>query len=206
MNPSARTGEKVHAALVPIDTDTASDDAVALIMALRSPEIHVAALTTVAGNITVEQATHNALYTAELCGADVSVYVGADRPLLRPHHGAGSVHGLDGLSDRGYPAPMRKPEVSHAVDVIRETVKANPGIELVTLGPLTNITLALAREPRPSTTFGPIPRPRASSCMANFRWNSSDGNSVLDRPLSRPARSSGSPVSIPRWRLRGRVQ
>ena len=66
-----------------IDTDTASDDAVALIMALRSPAVQVVAITTVAGNVAVLQATRNALYTAELCGSDVPVFIGAEKPL---HH------------------------------------------------------------------------------------------------------------------------
>ncbi|MGC8788236.1 MAG: nucleoside hydrolase, partial [Anaerolineae bacterium] len=66
-----------------IDTDTASDDAVAILMALRMPGIHVEAITTVSGNVPVEQGTKNALNTVELCGADVPVYVGMDRPLLR---------------------------------------------------------------------------------------------------------------------------
>src|SRR6266852_2895028 len=74
-----------------IDTDTASDDAVALIMALRSKEVRVAAITVVAGNVPVAQATSNALYTAELCGADVPVYSGAQRPLLRELKLAASV-------------------------------------------------------------------------------------------------------------------
>src|SRR5438132_367742 len=68
-----------------IDTDVASDDAVALIMALRAPGVRVVAITTVAGNVEVQQATRNALYTAELCGANIPVYVGAEKPLLRPH-------------------------------------------------------------------------------------------------------------------------
>src|ERR1039457_4362036 len=67
-----------------IDTDTASDDAVALIMALRAPDVRVAAITVVAGNVDVRQATRNALYTVELCGANVPVYLGAESPLLRP--------------------------------------------------------------------------------------------------------------------------
>jgi len=65
-----------------IDTDVASDDAVALIMALRAPDVKVVAITTVAGNVDVQQATRNALYTVELCGAEVPVYVGAAKPLL----------------------------------------------------------------------------------------------------------------------------
>ena len=75
-----------------IDTDTASDDAVALIMALRSPNIRVLALTIVAGNVSATQAARNALYTAELCGSNVSVFVGAEKPLRREHQSA-EAHG-----------------------------------------------------------------------------------------------------------------
>jgi purine nucleosidase len=86
-----------------IDTDTASDDAVALIMALRAPDVRVAAITVVAGNVNVRQATRNALYTAELCGADVPVYSGAEEPLLRPYQDATWFHGRDGLGNHNYP-------------------------------------------------------------------------------------------------------
>ena len=78
-----------------IDTDTASDDAVALIMALRSSEIQVLAITAVAGNVDVEQAARNALYTAELCGADVPVFLGAANPLQRAHAPADWFHGKE---------------------------------------------------------------------------------------------------------------
>ena len=88
-----------------IDTDTASDDAVALIMALRSPEIQVLAITAVAGNVAVEQAARNALYTAELCGSDVPVFIGAPKPLKRAHAPADWFHGKDGLGDHGYQLP-----------------------------------------------------------------------------------------------------
>jgi len=108
-----------------IDTDTASDDAVAIIiMALRSPDVRVAAITTVAGNVPVQQSTRNALYTAELCGADVPVYMGADKPLLRRYENATWFHGRDGLGDHGYPAPRRAPGKLPAVDAIIETVEA----------------------------------------------------------------------------------
>lgn len=131
-----------------IDTDTASDDAVALIMALRwSGDVHVAAITTTYGNVPVTQAATNALYTAELCGADVPVYAGATRPLLRELIHAYWFHGKDGLGDVGYPAPQRQPESKHAVNAIIDTIRANPGIEMVTLGPLTNVALALAQAP-----------------------------------------------------------
>ena len=88
-----------------IDTDTASDDAVALIMALRAPDVRVAAITVVAGNVNVQQATRNALYTVELCGADVPVYSGAEKPLIRTYQNATWFHGRDGLGDHNYPAP-----------------------------------------------------------------------------------------------------
>ena len=101
-----------------IDTDVASDDAVALIMALRAPDVRVVAITTVAGNVSVQQATRNALYTADLCGAEVPVYAGAEKPLRRPHQSATWFHGEDGLGDHNYPAPRRAPEQLPAVVTI----------------------------------------------------------------------------------------
>src|SRR5438874_11238975 len=89
-----------------IDTDTASDDAVALMMALRHPDVRVAAITVVAGNVPVQQATRNALYTAELAGAaDVPIYSGAAKPLAREAEHAEWFHGKDGLGDQNYPTP-----------------------------------------------------------------------------------------------------
>jgi len=130
-----------------IDTDTASDDAVALIMALRAPDVRVAAISVVAGNVNVAQATCNALYTAELCGANVPVYSGAEKPLLRPYQDATWFHGHDGLGDHNYPALKHCAEKLHAVDAIIQVTESNPGIVLVTLGPLTNIALAVCRSP-----------------------------------------------------------
>ena len=137
-----------------IDTDTASDDAVAIIMALSAPDVRVLALTTVAGNVGVEQATRNALLTADICGADVPVFMGAGAPLTRPLQDAHWFHGNDGLGDHGYPAPRRAPEHRHAVEAIRSLAHAEPGLTLVTLGPLTNIALALARDPEIAEKIG----------------------------------------------------
>src|SRR5947208_4982479 len=132
-----------------IDTDTASDDAVALIMALRHPDVRVAAITVVAGNVPLERATRNAIYTAELCGAgDVPVYAGAAKPLLREAQDATWFHGEDGLGNQNYPPPRGCCRKEHASDAIIETVRANPGLTLVTLGPLTNVALALSRAPK----------------------------------------------------------
>src|SRR5215468_9244616 len=114
-----------------IDTDTASDDAVALIMALRATDVRVLAITTVAGNVNVQQSTRNALYTVELCGSDVPVYTGSDKPLLRMHEHAMWFHGRDGLGDHGYAPSKRSVEKSGAVDAIIETIEANPGLVFV---------------------------------------------------------------------------
>ncbi len=129
-----------------IDTDTASDDAVAIIMALSEPSVRVLGLTTVAGNVELKQAIRNALITAEICGSDVPVFAGADKPLSRAHDHAHWFHGKDGLGDSKYPAPKRKAEREPAVDAIVRLAQAEPGFTLVTLGPLTNIALALERD------------------------------------------------------------
>ena len=131
-----------------IDTDGGSDDVVALIMALRSSEVRVPAITIVAGNVPVEQATQNVLYTVELCGADTPVCGGAAKPLLRGLVTAQWFHGKDGLGDHGYAPASKRADSRHAVDALIQSVLANPGIEILTLGPLTNLALAVAREPR----------------------------------------------------------
>jgi inosine-uridine nucleoside N-ribohydrolase len=137
-----------------IDTDTASDDAVAIIMALSEPSVNVLGLTTVAGNVGVKQATRNALLTAEICKSDVPVFMGADKPLKRAHDHAHWFHGNDGLGDHGYKAPKRKPEREPAVDAILRLTQAEPDLTLVTLGPLTNVALALERDPKLAERIG----------------------------------------------------
>ena len=137
-----------------IDTDTASDDAVAIIMALSEPSVNVLGLTTVAGNVGVKQATRNALLTAEICKSHVPVFMGADKPLKRAHDHAHWFHGNDGLGDHGYKAPKRKPEREPAVDAILRLTQAEPDLTLVTLGPLTNVALALERDPKLAERIG----------------------------------------------------
>jgi inosine-uridine nucleoside N-ribohydrolase len=130
-----------------IDTDTASDDAVALVMALRSPEVKVAGISIVSGNMPLDRGTRNALYTAELCGSDVPVYPGEHRPLVREPAHAQWFHGEDGMGDQNYPPPKRKAESADAIDAFLKATQDHPGLTLVTLGPLTNIAKALERDP-----------------------------------------------------------
>ncbi len=131
-----------------IDTDTASDDAVALIMAHRWQEVKVEAITVVSGNVSVEQGTKNALYTLEVCQASTPVYVGCAKPMLREAVYADWFHGEDGMGNMYYPESQSQARSFHAIDVIIDTIKSHPGeITLVTLGPLTNIATALLRAP-----------------------------------------------------------
>jgi purine nucleosidase len=131
-----------------IDTDTASDDAVAILMALRHPDVRVEALTVVSGNVGLDQAVQNALYTVELCGADVPVHAGASKPMMRSLDMADYVHGADGMGDCGLPLHGRTPTPGRGADVIVDTILSAPGeITLVALGPLTNVALAVLRAP-----------------------------------------------------------
>lgn len=127
-----------------IDTDTASDDAVAMAMALRHPDIEVVGFTVVAGNVPLDQAVQNALYTVERCGAGVPVFAGADGPMLRELVTAQNVHGEDGMGDIGLPLSGRTPALGWAPQVLVDTILAHPGeVTLVALGPLTNVAIAL---------------------------------------------------------------
>jgi purine nucleosidase len=184
-----------------IDTDTASDDAVALIMALRSPDVHVAAITVVAGNVPLEQATRNALYTAELCGSSVPVYAGEARPLMRPHQSAQWFHGRDGLGDQGYPPPVRKRESKHAVDAIVDVISANPGIVVVTLGPLTNVALALARSPGIVKNVSRCVVMGGNPCTEGNVTPAAEYNMWVDPEAARAVLRSGLPIELVGWHL-----
>jgi len=133
-----------------IDTDPGQDDAVAILLALASPEFEVLGITAVAGNVPLPLTEKNARKICELAGrTDIRVFAGAVRPLLRPLVTAEYVHGKSGLDGPDLPEPTMPLEKQHAVDFIIETLMANdPGtITLCPLGPLTNIALALIREP-----------------------------------------------------------
>src|ERR1700680_43782 len=179
-----------------IDTDTASDDAVALIMALRSAEVRVVAITTVAGNVGVQQATRNALYTIELCGANVPVYAGAEKPLLRPHQSATWFHGRDGLGDHNYPPPHQSPRESHAVEAIIEVIEANPGLVLVTLGPLTNVALALEKKPAIAAKVGRCVVMGGAPCCEGNVTPAAEYNMWVDPEAARIVMLSGLPVEL----------
>jgi inosine-uridine nucleoside N-ribohydrolase len=184
-----------------IDTDTASDDAVALIMALRSLEVRVLAITAVAGNVGVQQAARNALYTAELCGSEVPVFVGAEKPLRRDHRSADWFHGRDGLGDHDYPAPRRALEKQPAVDAIVQTIESNPGLVLVTLGPLTNIAQALQRKPDIATNVSRCVIMGGAPCCEGNVTPAAEYNIWCDPEAARIVMHSGLPIELVGWHL-----
>src|SRR5271168_3838675 len=170
-------------------------------MAFRSATARVVAITTVAGNVPVEQATRNALYTAELCGADTPVYQGAGRPLARPLATADWFHGLDGLGDHGYPPPRRNAETLHAVDAIISLVRRKPGLLLVTLGPLTNIALALAQAPDIVSSVGRCVVMGGAPCCEGNVTPAAEYNMWVDPDAARIVFRSGLPIELVGWHL-----
>jgi purine nucleosidase len=133
-----------------LDCDPGIDDALAIAFATGHPGIDLVGITTVAGNVGVDKTTVNALAVSEFVGAKgIPVTAGCAGPLIREARDAREVHGDSGLGGAVLPAPSRDPEPGHAVDAIIETTGAAPGeITLVATGPLTNIALAVRREPR----------------------------------------------------------
>jgi len=184
-----------------IDTDTASDDAVALIMALRSPDVEVVAITIVAGNVPTLQGSVNARYTVELCGASVPVHEGALAPLLRAPRPATSFHGEDGLGDQGYPAPGTPPAPGHAVPALIGAIRANPGLTLVTLGPLTNVALAIAQAPDIVDLVGRCVVMGGAACTVGNMTPAAEYNIWCDPEAARMCFRSALPIEMVGWEL-----
>ncbi len=133
-----------------IDTDPGQDDAVAMLLALASPELVVLGVSTVAGNVPLELTARNALIVCELAGrAEVPVFAGMSRPLVRELITAEYVHGVTGIDGADLPEPETQVRPEHAVDWIVDTIMEHPpgSITLCPLGPLTNVAAALIREP-----------------------------------------------------------
>ena len=184
-----------------IDTDTASDDAVAILMALQHPDIEVELVTIVAGNMPVAQASINARYTIELCGKHVPVVEGADAPLTREVYRAYFFHGPDGMGNMNYPAPKLQPRPGHAVQALIETIEANQGIMLVTLGPLTNIALAVAQAPHIVKNVSRCVVMGGAACTVGNITPAAEYNIWCDPEAARMVFHSGLPIEMVGWEL-----
>ena len=132
-----------------LDCDPGHDDAIALLLALASPELDLLGVTTVAGNQTLDKTTANAIRVLDFVGRDeVPVAAGADRPLVREQYVAEYVHGATGMDGPDLPPPQRAPLEQHAVDFLADKIREHGGeVTLVPTGPLTNVALLLALHP-----------------------------------------------------------
>lgn len=132
-----------------IDTDPGVDDALALLLAMRSPELKIEGITAVAGNVPLELTLPNALRMVEIAGrTELPVAAGARDPLVRRLVTAAYAHGENGLGGAVFPEPKTKPIPEPAADFIRRTVRKYPGeVTLITIGPLTNVGVALRGDP-----------------------------------------------------------
>ena len=131
-----------------IDTDVCSDDAAAILLALRTKDVEVLAVMTVNGGVLLDQATKNALMTIEVAGSDTPVYTGAETPLFREPFITVAAHGADGMGGCGLIHPVTKPvEGVHACDALLDLVRRYPGeIDLIELAPATNVGLAVLKD------------------------------------------------------------
>ncbi|HVW88967.1 MAG TPA: nucleoside hydrolase [Gaiellaceae bacterium] len=128
-----------------LDCDPGHDDAIAILLALASPEIELVAVTTVSGNQTLDKTTANALRVLELAGrGDIPVYAGADGPIVRDRDVAAHVHGESGLDGPDLPEPSAQAQSQHAVEFLAETYRGADRPVLVATGPLTNLGLLFA--------------------------------------------------------------
>ena len=133
-----------------LDSDTAGDDAIAVMMALKAKNARLEGITINCGNVDFDQEVENALYTLQLAGVSgkVPVYPGARHPLLQEWKTVEHIHGKDGMGNSRFPRAKQRPEAGHAVDAIVDTINSNPGeITLVEIAPMTNVAMAIRKDP-----------------------------------------------------------
>lgn len=182
-----------------IDTDPGQDDAVAIMLALASPEIEVLGLTTVAGNVPVHLTSMNALKVCELAGRrEIPVFAGAARPLVRSPVTAEEVHGRTGLDGSILPVPKMPLQTTYAVDFIVDTLMARPAgtVTVCTLGPLTNLGLALLHEPRIATRIRQIVTMGGGYFEQGNITPSAEFNIYVDPHAARLVLESGAPITL----------
>ncbi|WP_407933963.1 nucleoside hydrolase [Aquibacillus rhizosphaerae] len=186
-----------------IDTDTAGDDTIAILTALH--HFHVEGIMITGGNVQFSQQVENALYTVEVAGkgGQVPVYKGQEGPLLqfeKTHRTVEDVHGSDGMGGANFPLAKQRPEKEHAVDFFIDSVHKNPGeITVLAIAPLTNIALAIKKDP----TI--IPKIRDIFIMGgtnNYLGNitpAAEYNFYVDPEAARIVLNSGIPMTMVGW-------
>jgi inosine-uridine nucleoside N-ribohydrolase len=192
-----------------IDTDPGVDDALALILALRSPELHVEAITVVNGNVSLKQCTENTLRVLDILEPAhlPPVVAGADRPLERAPFSSESIHGRDGLGEisllkgrngkKKYPPPRTKPLKAYAPDLLCELAARRPGeIALITIGPLTNVALALTLDPAFKGNIKEIISMGGAYAVPGNVTPAAEFNYYCDPEAARQVINSGIPMTL----------
>lgn len=180
-----------------IDCDPGHDDAIALLLALASPEIELLGVTTVAGNTTLPKTTANALRVLEKAGrSDIPVAAGCDRPLVRDLVVAEEVHGTSGLEGPILQQPSVSAVSAHAVDLIHDLVMTSPEpVTLVPTGPLTNVALALALRPEISDRLHQIVLMGGSTGLGNVT-PAAEFNIYVDPEAAHRVFTAGIPLTM----------
>jgi inosine-uridine nucleoside N-ribohydrolase len=180
-----------------IDTDPGVDDALALLLAMRSPELQIEAITPVAGNVPLDLTLPNALRLVEIAGrADIPVAAGARAPLLRRLVTASYVHGENGLGGAVFPEPTTKPVATPASELIRQIVRKYPGeVTLIPIGPLTNIATALNSDPELANMVRALIMMGGSLSGGNIT-PAAEFNIYVDPEAARIVFQSGIPITM----------
>lgn len=191
----ARTGRGPFRVI--IDTDPGVDDALALLLAMRSPELKIEAITPVAGNVPLDLTLPNALRMVEISGrSDIPVAAGARAPLVRRLVTATYAHGENGLGGAVFPEPTTKPVATPAAEMIREIVRKYPGeVTLITIGPLTNIAVALNSDPELASMVRALVMMGGSLSGGNIT-PAAEFNVYVDPEAARIVFQSGIPVTM----------
>lgn len=184
-----------------IDTDPGVDDAQAITLALCHPQTQIEAITTVAGNVSLDRTTANALKVLELFSQDIPVHAGCAGPILPRKTDATYAHGVDGLGDSGYPPAQRSAEREHAVQALIRLAGENPGnLTLVAIGPLTNIALATLLDPGlPDKFKNLVVMGGAIRGMGNTRNLSAEFNIYADPEAAAVVFGAWQEVSLLSW-------
>jgi len=180
-----------------IDTDPGVDDALALLLAMRSPELKIEAITPVAGNVPLDLTLPNALRMVEIAGrTDIPVAAGARAPLMRRLVTATYAHGENGLGGAVFPEPTIKPVATPASEIIRQIVRKYPGeVTLITIGPLTNIATALNSDPELASMVRGLAMMGGSLSGGNIT-PAAEFNVYVDPEAARIVFQSGIPVTM----------
>jgi len=191
-NPAAASASRVI-----IDTDPGVDDALALLLAMRSPELKIEAITAVAGNVPLELTLPNALRMVEISGrTDIPVAAGAKAPLLRRLVTAAYAHGENGLGGAVFPEPKVKPVAEPAAELIRQIIRKYPGeVTLIPVGPLTNIATALNIDPELASMVKGIVMMGGSLSGGNIT-PAAEFNVYVDPEAARIVFQSGIPITM----------